>query len=68
MAKIFGHNVINSVAMEEAGLLWLYENQWRYWARLGEQPPQAPGIPPGMRVLDFEVSVRECSLFLVASP
>lgn len=56
LQRIFGSSEINSVAMEEAGLKWLYENQWRYWARLGEDPPHAStiGIRPGMRVLDFE--------------
>ncbi len=41
LQRIFGKSVINSTPMEEAGLSWLYENQWRYWARLGVDPPHA---------------------------
>lgn len=29
LQRIFGRSVINSTAMEEAGLKWLYTNQWR---------------------------------------
>lgn len=49
-------HVINSVAMEEAGLRWLADNQWRYWARLGLEPPHEweHGLRPGLRVLDVE--------------
>jgi hypothetical protein len=56
LQRMFGKSAINDVAMEQAGLKWLYDNQWRYWARLGEDPPHAwtVGIRPGMRVLDFE--------------
>lgn len=58
LQRIFGKQTINHVAMEQAGLRWLYESQWRYWARLGEDPPHAwkleKGMRPGMRVLDFE--------------
>ncbi|CAO1626682.1 unnamed protein product [Parajaminaea phylloscopi] len=54
LRKIFG-SCINSVAMEEAALRWLEENQWDCWERIGEKPPVCPGLPrPGMRVLDFE--------------
>lgn len=56
LQRMFGKPAINSVAMEAAGLKWLYDHQWTYWARLGEDPPHAwtIGIRPGMRVLDFE--------------
>jgi hypothetical protein len=50
LQRMFGKEVINSVAMEEAGLRWLSDNQWRYWARLGIDPTYAndvPGIRPG---------------------
>lgn len=62
LQKIFGRHAINSVAMEEAGLKWMYENQWRYWARIGENPPHAwsIGLRPGMRVLDIENSLCWC--------
>ncbi|BEI87912.1 uncharacterized protein CcaverHIS019_0106300 [Cutaneotrichosporon cavernicola] len=54
--RMFGKNIINNVAMEEAGLRWLADNQWRYWARLGLDPPHEweNGLRPGMRVLDVE--------------
>lgn len=56
MQRMFGKSAINSVAMEAAGLKWLYDHQWTYWARIGEDPPHAwaIGLRPGMRVLDFE--------------
>lgn len=56
LRRMFGRAAINSVPMEQAGLKWLYDNQWTYWARIGESPPHAwsLGLRPGMRVLDFE--------------
>ena len=53
---------INSIAMEEAGLCWLQEHQWDYWATIGVDPPHAweLGIRPGMRVLDFENALCWC--------
>ncbi|WRT67519.1 uncharacterized protein IL334_004491 [Kwoniella shivajii] len=69
LGRIFGgKNVINSIAMEEAGLIWLYENQWKYWARLGEDPPHAHeiGLRPGMRVLDFENALCWCHRYVNA--
>lgn len=62
LQRIFGEHVINNTAMEQAGLKWLYENQWRYWARLGEDPPHAHelGLRPGMRVLDIENALCWC--------
>lgn len=54
LQKIFGP-CINSVLMEEAGLKWLERNQWRYWARLGEDPPVCPGLGrSGLSVLAIE--------------
>ena len=66
LQKIFGESVINNRAMELAGLTWLYENQWRYWARLGEDPPHAHelGLRPGMRVLDIENALCWCHKYL----
>ncbi|GMK54513.1 hypothetical protein CspeluHIS016_0110990 [Cutaneotrichosporon spelunceum] len=61
LQRIFGKNVINNVSMEEAGLRWLTDNQWQYWARLGLDPPHewehGHGLRPGMRVLDVENSL-----------
>lgn len=56
LQRMFGRSAINSVPMEQAGLKWLYDNQWTYWARIGETPPHAwsLGLRPGMRVLDLE--------------
>lgn len=56
LQRMFGKQCINSTAMEEAGLRWLCDNQWRYWARLGLDPPHPwqSGLRPGMRVLDIE--------------
>lgn len=70
LERIFGKSAINSVAAEEAGLVWLYENQWRYWARLGFDPPYASGIPgirPGMRCLDMENALCWCHRYLADS-
>lgn len=67
LQAIFGSNVINSVAMEEAGLKWLYDNQWRYWARLGENPPHCKGLRQGMRVLDFENALCWCWRYVAAA-
>ncbi|WVW82666.1 hypothetical protein I302_104677 [Kwoniella bestiolae CBS 10118] len=63
-----GKSVINNIAMEEAGLIWLYENQWKYWARIGEDPPQADelGLRPGMRVLDIENALCWCHRYVDA--
>ena len=57
---------INSVAMEEAGLQWLQENQWTYYASIGVDPPHAweLGIRPGMRVLDFENALCWCHRYV----
>lgn len=62
LQRIFGEHVIHNKAMELAGLTWLYENQWRYWARLGEDPPHAHelGLRPGLRVLDIENALCWC--------
>lgn len=67
LRRIFGKQAIDSVAAEEAGLVWLHENQWRYWARLGVDPPYATGIPgirPGMRCLDFENALCWCHRYV----
>ena len=66
LRKMFGKRTINSVAMEEAGLRWLYEHQWRYWARIGSDPPHAwdLGVRPGMRVLDFENALCWCHRYV----
>ncbi|KAK4689562.1 hypothetical protein P7C73_g544, partial [Tremellales sp. Uapishka_1] len=66
LQRLFGKSTINSVAMEEAGLRWLQENQWRYWGRLGEDPPHAweVGIRPGMRVLDIENALCWCHRYI----
>lgn len=69
MQRMFGKEVINSVAMEEAGLRWLADNQWRYWARLGIDPPHATdisGMRPGMRVLDVENALCWCHRYIAA--
>ncbi|PWN38646.1 hypothetical protein IE81DRAFT_296011 [Ceraceosorus guamensis] len=63
LRRIFGPP-INSTIMDNAALRWLERNQWKYWARLGEAPPHAPGLRPGLRVLDFENALCE---FLVAT-
>ena len=57
---------INSTAMEEAGLVWLQENQWTYWSALGESPPHAweLGIRPGVRVLDIENALCWCHRYV----
>lgn len=57
LQAIFGRSTINTVRMEEAGLKWLYDNQWRYLARLGEDPPQCKGLRMGLRILDIENSL-----------
>jgi hypothetical protein len=56
LQRMFGKEVINNTAREEAGLRWLTDNQWRYWARLDLDPPHEweHGLRPGMRVLDVE--------------
>lgn len=56
LQRMFGEEVINNAAMEAAGLQWLYDHQWRYYARLGMDPPHEweSGLRPGMRVLDIE--------------
>lgn len=56
LKRLFGEKVINSEPMEQAGLKWLFQNQWTYWARLGKDPPHAwsLGIRPGLRILDIE--------------
>jgi hypothetical protein len=66
LQRIFGKDVINSKAMEEAGLRWMYANQWRYWGRLGLDPPHAwkLGLRPGMRVLDIENSLCWCHRYV----
>ncbi|WWC89649.1 uncharacterized protein L201_004574 [Kwoniella dendrophila CBS 6074] len=67
LQRIFGgKSVINNVIMEESGLLWLYENQWKYWNRFNENPPHAfqLGMKPGMRVLDFENSLCWCHRYV----
>ncbi|WWC60707.1 uncharacterized protein I303_103283 [Kwoniella dejecticola CBS 10117] len=69
MARMFGgKQVINNDAMEEAGLIWLYENQWKYWAGIGEDPPHAweLGLKPGMRVLDIENALCWCHRYVNA--
>lgn len=50
LQRMFGKQAINSEAMELAGLKWLCDNQWRYWARLGIDPPHEwkSGLRPGM--------------------
>ena len=52
LQRLFGKEVINNKAMEEAGLRWMFQNQWRYYARLNLDPPHAwtLGIRPGLRV------------------
>ncbi|KAL1410986.1 hypothetical protein Q8F55_001929 [Vanrija albida] len=56
LQRMFGESTINNEAMEAAGLQWLYDHQWRYYARLGIDPPHEweTGLRPGMRVLDIE--------------
>ena len=70
LQRVFGKQVINHIAMEQAGLKWLYENQWRYWARLGVDPPHAwdieKGMRPGMRVLDIENGLCWCHRYVNA--
>ncbi|WVQ69674.1 uncharacterized protein L199_007894 [Kwoniella botswanensis] len=69
LGRMFGgKSVINSLPMEEAGLIWLYEHQWKYWARIGEDPPHAEelGLRPGMRVLDIENALCWCHRYVNA--
>jgi hypothetical protein len=63
---IFGPDVIVDHATQQAGLKWLYENQWRYWYRICQDPPFAPalGCRPGMRVLDFENALCWCHRYV----
>jgi hypothetical protein len=67
LQRIFGKIAINSVGAEEAGLRWLGANQWRYWKRLGLDPPHATGVPglrPGLRCLDFENAACWCHRYV----
>ncbi|ORY26783.1 hypothetical protein BCR39DRAFT_249944 [Naematelia encephala] len=66
LQRIFGKSTINSIAMEEAGLRWLYDHQWRFWERIGQDPPHAwtLGLRPGMRVLDFENALCWCHRYV----
>ena len=59
LRRIFGETVINSPAMEDAGLRWLCDNQWRFWGRLREAPPHAwqIGLQPGLTPLSCENSL-----------
>ncbi|KAK6903339.1 hypothetical protein I203_108604 [Kwoniella mangroviensis CBS 8507] len=69
LGRMFGgKSVINSLPMEEAGLIWLYEHQWKYWTRIGEDPPHAEelGLRPGMRVLDIENALCWCHRYINA--
>ncbi|WWC69075.1 uncharacterized protein I206_103011 [Kwoniella pini CBS 10737] len=61
-----GKSIINSISMEESGLIWLYENQWKYWLRINENPPHAweLGLKPGLRVLDIENSLCWCHRYI----
>jgi hypothetical protein len=48
----------------------LYEAQWRYWARIGVDPPHAwqveKGMRPGMRVVDIENALCWCHRYVNA--
>jgi hypothetical protein len=68
MQRMFGREAINSVAMEEAGLLWLTEHQYRYYARLSLDPPHdtESGLRPGLRSLDVENALCWCHRYINA--
>jgi hypothetical protein len=68
MQRMFGKQAINSVAMEEAGLKWLTEKQWTYYARLGLDPSHEweTGLRPGMRALDIENALCWCHRYINA--
>lgn len=55
LRRIFGPCISNG-EMEDAGLKWLTEQQFKYYARLGQDPLHEweNGLRPGMRVLDVE--------------
>lgn len=55
LRRIFGPCISNA-EMEDAGLKWLTEQQFKYYARLGQDAPHEweNGLRPGMRVLDVE--------------
>lgn len=66
LQRIFGKTAINSPAMEEAGLRWLYVNQWRFWKGIEVDPPHAweLGLRPGMRVMDIENALCWCHRYV----
>lgn len=69
LQRIFGEKVINSLDMQSAGLRWLFDNQWRYYARLDVDPPhewETAGLKPGLRVLDIENALCWCHRYVAA--